>query len=219
MKINKNILVRSISHRSIMVLMESLRNNVFLFLLIILSATVSVNAQDAKEKQKTLKQSKELLSEASYEMTQDNFPLAEADYREAISLNPKEDTGKYNLGTAYYHRNMNAAAMNRFKQSAAVADTKTDKHKSFHNLGNTYMNEKKYQEAVEAYKNALRNNPKDEETRYNLALAKELLEDQKKDGGGDDNKDNKENKEDQKDKDKDQENENNKKDGDRKSVV
>jgi len=211
MKINKNILGSSISHRSIMVLMESLRKNSFLFLLILLSAAVSVKAQEAKEKTETLKHSQELLSEASYEMTHDNFPLAEADYREAISLNSKEDTGKYNLGTAYYNRDMNAAAMNRFKQSAAVADTKMDKHKSFHNLGNTYMNEKKYQEAVEAYKNALRNNPKDEETRYNLALAKELLEDQKKDGGGDDNKDNKE---DKKDKDKDQENENNKKDGD-----
>ncbi|KAF5410701.1 MAG: hypothetical protein C5S43_04410 [Candidatus Methanocomedens sp.] len=72
------------------------------------------------------------------------------------------------------------------------------------------MNEKKYQEAVEAYKNALRSNPKDEETRYNLALAKEMLEDQQKDGGGDDEK---ENKEDKKDQDKEQENENNKKDG------
>ncbi|HAV54019.1 MAG TPA: hypothetical protein DCX41_03680, partial [Aequorivita sp.] len=42
--------------------------------------------------------------------------------------------------------------------------------------GNTYMNEKKYTEAVEAYKNALRNNPNDDETRYNLALAKDMLE-------------------------------------------
>jgi hypothetical protein len=38
------------------------------------------------------------------------------------------------------------------------------------------MNEKKYTEAVEAYKNALRNNPNDDETRYNLALAKDMLE-------------------------------------------
>jgi len=170
----------------------------------------SANAQDDKEKQKELKQSQELLSEASYEMKNDNFPLAEAEYREAISLNPKAATGKYNLGTAYYNKEMNATAMNRFKQAASVADTKVDKHKAFHNLGNTYMNEKKYQEAVDSYKNALRNNTKDEETRYNLALAKELLEQQQKDGGGDDNK---EEQEDKKDQDKEQEKENNKKDG------
>ncbi len=191
-------------------LCEYLRNNISLFIIILLSTVTSVYAQNDKEKQNTLKQSQELLSEASFEMKNDNFPLAEAEYREAISLNPKEDLGKYNLGTAYYNKEMNATAMNRFKQAAAVADTKADKHKAFHNLGNTFMNEKKYQEAVEAYKNALRNNPKDDETRYNLALAKELLEDQQKDGGGDDEK---EDKEDKKDQEKEQENENNKKDG------
>jgi len=181
-----------------------------LFLIIFLVSFTSINAQDDKEKQKILKQSPELLSQANSEMLDGNFPLAEAEYREAISLNPKEDTGKYNLGTAYYNKEMNATAMNRFKQAAAVADTKADKHKSFHNLGNTYMNEKKYQEAVESYKNALRNNPTDEETRYNLALAKEMLEDQQKDGGGDDDK---EDQEDKKDQENEQENENNKKDG------
>lgn len=74
------------------------------------------------------------------------------------------------------------------------------------------MNEKKYKEAVESYKNALRNNPKDEETRYNYALAKELLEDQEKNGGNDENKDNQEDKKDE-DEEKNQENENNKKNG------
>jgi tetratricopeptide (TPR) repeat protein len=80
------------------------------------------------------------------------------------------------LGTAYYGKEKNAEAMLRFKQAAQTADTKAEKHKAFHNLGNTYMNEKKYTEAVEAYKNALRNNPNDDETRYNLALAKDMLE-------------------------------------------
>jgi len=173
----------------------------------------SIIAQEAnKEKQKVLKESKEFLSEASYEMENNNFSLAEAAYREAIATNPEEDTGKYNLGIAYYDKEMNDVAMSRFKQAAAVADTKSDKHKVFHNLGNTFMNEKLYKEAVESYKNALRNNPKDEETRYNYALAKELLEDQEKNGGNDENKDNQEDKKDE-DEEKNQENENNKKDG------
>ena len=149
----------------------------------------SIIAQEVnKEKQKVLKESKEFLSEANYEMENDNFFLAEAAYREAIATNPEEDTGKYNLGIAYYDKEMNDVAMSRFKQAAAVADTKSDKHKVFHNLGNTFMNEKLYKEAVESYKNALRNNPKDEETRYNYALAKELLEEQEKNSGGYDNK-------------------------------
>ena len=172
----------------------------------------SIIAQEAnKEKQKVLKESKEFLSEANYEMENDNFFLAEAAYREAIATNPEEDTGKYNLGTAYYDKEMNDIAMSRFKQAAAVADTKSDKHKVFHNLGNTFMNEKLYKEAVESYKNALRNNPKDEETRYNYALAKELLEEQEKNGGGDDNKENQEDKQEEEKKE-NQDNENNKKD-------
>ena len=173
----------------------------------------SIIAQEAnKEKQKVLKESKEFLSEAGYEMENDNFSLAEAAYREAIAINPEEDTGKYNLGIAYYDEEMNDVAMSRFKQAAAVADTKSDKHKVFHNLGNTFMNEKLYKEAVESYKNALRNNPKDEETRYNYALAKELLEEQEKNGGGDDNKENQEDKQEEEKKE-NQDNENNKKDG------
>ena len=74
------------------------------------------------------------------------------------------------------------------------------------------MQEKDYSNAVEAYKNALRNNPSDEETRYNYALAKEYLKNNppKKDDKKDDKKD-KDKKDDKKDKD----NKDDKKDGDK----
>ena len=55
-----------------------------------------------------------------------------------------------------------------------------EKHSAFHNLGNTYMKKKDYAQAVEAYKNALRNNSEDDETRYNYALAKKFLEGDKR---------------------------------------
>ncbi len=218
MKANKNILHHLFSLRISAFLCETLWNKSFFILILILSSIPSVkaqNAQEDKEKQKVLRQTEEMLSKANSEMLKGDFPKAEADYRQAISLNPKDDTAKYNLGNAYYNKEMNDVAMNRFKQAAAVAESKEDKHKAFHNLGNTYMNEKKYQEAVEAYKNALRNNPKDEETRYNLALAKELLKDQQKNGGGgdDDNKD-KDDKKDQDKKDQKDKKDQDKKDGD-----
>ena len=146
------------------------------------------------------RQSQNYLSEAQQALQKEDFRTAEADYRKAISANPKNDVAKYNLGTAYYGKEKNAEAMLRFKQAAAAATTKAEKHKAFHNLGNTFMNEKKYQEAVEAYKNALRNNPNDDETRYNLALAMEMLD---KNPPPPDNKDNKD---DNKDINKDQEN-------------
>ena len=145
-------------------------------LLILVLFSFSTFAQQTKEQKRELKASQNYLSEAQQSLQKDEFVAAEADYRQAISLNPKSETAKYNLGTAYYGKEKNAEAMLRFKQAATSATTKTDKHLAFHNLGNTFMNEKKYTEAVEAYKNALRNNPNDEETRYNLALAKEMLD-------------------------------------------
>ena len=120
--------------------------------------------------------------------------------------------------------------MRRYQQAAGVAQSKAEKHKAFHNLGNTFMNAKQYQPAVEAYKNALRNNPTDEETRYNLALAKEMLEKNPPQGGDgeDENKDQQENQDQQnqnenqenegenEDQNQDQESEENKDEGDKK---
>lgn len=170
----------------------------------------------SKEQKKELKASQNFLSEAQQALQKDKFSAAEADYRQAISLNPKSETAKYNLGTAYYGKEKNAEAMLRFKQAATTATSKAEKHKAFHNLGNTYMNEKKYTEAVESYKNALRNNPNDDETRYNLALAKDMLEKNPPPPEDKDDK-NKDQNEDKKDQDKkDQQNQDDKnKEGDK----
>lgn len=148
-----------------------------------------------------------------------NFPKAEGEYRKAISKNPIDAVAKYNLANAYYNTEKYDEANNRYVEAAKTATTKKEKHKAFHNQGNTFMEQKKYKEAVEAYKNALRNNPKDDETRYNLALAKKMLEKQQnEDKGGDGDKDKDQNKDDNKDKEnkdkKDGENKEDKKEGD-----
>jgi tetratricopeptide (TPR) repeat protein len=163
-----------------------------------------VSAQKKIENKEQLREEREalgFLSEANNEISQDNFVGAEVNYRKSIAINPSEEIGKYNLGNAYYNEEKNDEAMRRFAQAAAISESKPEKHRAFHNLGNTFMNAKKYQEAVEAYKNALRNNPTDEETRYNLALAKEMLEKNPPQGGdGDDKKeDQKENEDEKKD--------------------
>ncbi|MDN3723028.1 tetratricopeptide repeat protein [Aequorivita sp. SDUM287046] len=149
-------------------------------MIILCTAFFSINSfaqpQQSKEQEADFRASQNYLSEAQQALQKEEFSTAEADYRKAISLNPKGEIAKYNLGTAYYGKEKNAEAMLRFKQAATAATSKAEKHKAFHNLGNTFMNEKKYSEAVEAYKNALRNNPNDDETRYNLALAKDMLE-------------------------------------------
>ncbi len=150
-----------------------------------------------KEEKLRATENQELLSEAEESLKEGDFSTAEANYRRIIARDPKNTKAKYNLGNAYYAREKNREAGKRYIEAAEVATSKAEKHKIYHNLGNVFMNEKKYREAVEAYKNALRNNPTDDETRYNLALAKKMLEEQGDDGGGDDEEDEQEDEKDE----------------------
>jgi len=191
--------------------------SIFLLLLLaFFSETVMAQEKETeKQKKKDVRESQLLLSEASQSLQKEKFVEAEADYRKAIALNPESETAKYNLGNAYYEDSKNGEAMQRYKQAAKVATDKSSKHKAFHNLGNAFMKEKNYQGAVEAYKNALRNNPTDDETRYNFALAKDMLE--KNPPKDDQNKENKNKDQDKKDQDKneDKKDKGDNKDGDK----
>lgn len=168
---------------------------------------------EEKEKLKDLRASKNITWEANKELSENNFVNAEADYRRAISKSDENVAAPYNLGNAYYNEETYTEAFSRFKQAGELASDKADKHKAFHNMGNVFMKKKEYQKAVDAYKEALRNDPTDEETRYNLALAKELLKKQQDDQKNDDNKGDQDKEDNNKDKNQDQKDEgDNKKD-------
>ncbi|WP_073085112.1 tetratricopeptide repeat protein [Winogradskyella jejuensis] len=159
-----------------------------------------------KERQKAERKAKDLVYDANSLLEKDDFISAEMEYRKAISAQKDNVAGAYNLGNSYYNKGNYSEALFRHQEAANNATTKEAKHKAYHNIGNILMQNKKCKEAVEAFKNALRNNPSDEETRYNFALAKECAKQQQdQDGGGDDQKED-EKKEDQKDKDKEKEN-------------
>ncbi len=161
-----------------------------------------------KAAQKALNTSTNLTWEANKELTANDFTGAESDYRRAISKSKENAVAPYNLGNAYYNRENFSEAFGRYKQAGEAANSKNGKHKSYHNMGNVFMKNKEYEKAVEAYKEALRNNPKDEETRYNLALAKEMLKKEQEENKNDDKGDDKDqDQQDQKDKNQDQNNE------------
>lgn len=146
-----------------------------------------------EDDRKARREAKAYLQEAEEAVAENDFALAEASYRKAIAKDPGNTTARYNLGNLYYNNEKPAEAAQRFTQAAELAPGKGEKHKAFHNLGNSFMEQKNYQAAVEAYKDALRNDPTDDETRYNLALAKKMLEqeeqDQDDEGGGEDDQD------------------------------
>ncbi|WP_430908756.1 tetratricopeptide repeat protein [Maribacter sp. 2-571] len=175
-------------------------------------ASFVVAAQDNEEQERleALKESKNLTWTGNKNLSENNYVEAEVAYRKAISKSDKNVAAPFNLGNAHYNNATYSEAFGRFKEAGETADQKDQKHKAYHNMGNVFMKRKEYQKAVEAYKEALRNDPKDEETRYNLALAKEMLKKEEQENKNDQNKDSKDQNEDKDQKDKD------KKDGDNK---
>lgn len=103
---------------------------------------------------------------------------SEAEKKYRLSENKQLSGAKsaYNLGNAIYKQKYPAESLTNYQKSLAKATTKAERHAIYHNIGNAMMKLKNYQGAVEAYKNALKNNPNDDQTRYNYALAKKLLE-------------------------------------------
>ena len=105
--------------------------------------------------------------------------VSEMEYRKALSDSPNRIEALYNLGNNHYQSGDFDEASQRYFETQKKAASRGERHQAFHNMGNVSMEQKDYAKAVEAFKNALRNNPADEETRYNYALAKKLLEKEK----------------------------------------
>jgi len=183
-----------------------------LIILFTFFSLVSFSQEKANEaSQEVLKLEKKangLVYEGNSLIADDKFTLAEKAYRKALSKQSNHVAGLYNLGNSYYENGLYDEALLRQQQAIKNAQSKAEKHKAFHNIGNILMKNKKCKEAVEAYKNALRNDPTDDETRYNLAIAKDCAKKQEDNQDkNDQNKDkNKDQDKDEKDQNKDQEN-------------
>ncbi len=190
-----------------------------LFILLTLCIASPAFAQEQARKQNVrpeLRKGNELYKQKKYKE-------AQSAYAAALQKDPSSYTGMFNIGDALYNDKQYENARQALSASAKATKDKKEQARAFHNVGNTFMAEQKWEEAINAYKQSLRLDPTDADTKYNLAYANAML---KKDGGKDKNKDkdkkdqNKDNKDnkDQKDKDKkDQDKKDqDKKDGDKK---
>lgn len=127
-----------------------------------------------------------------------NYAKAEAEYRKAIAQNSKNPQALYNLGCALMMQQKDSAAIVQYENAGKLESSKSRKAKIFHNIGVICQNHQMYGEAIEAYKESLRNNPNDNETRYNLALCKRQQKNQKQNGGEQKKKDDQDGKDKQK---------------------
>lgn len=96
-------------------------------------------------------------------------------YTRSRQKNPDNPTAGFNLGAALYRLGHNDSVRHVLQDILRKNPSPDLAAKAWHNLGNTYLSERKPQEAIEAYKNALRLNPDDDDTRYNLAYAQRLI--------------------------------------------
>ena len=128
------------------------------------------------------------------------FIKAEENYLKAVDMNPELMEGYYNLGNAYTAQQKPNEAVEQYRKIANALEgrkkelledpaaskkeldkCKQDLAKTYHNTGVVYHMCEQYDKAVEAYKQALRNNPQDDETRYNMILAQRMLQQQQQD--------------------------------------
>lgn len=127
------------------------------------------------------------------------FAESEVSYRKAMEKNPRNPQAAYNLGNALFAQRKDSAAVVAYQSGVQLETSKIRKAMGYHNIGVVCQSHKMFAEAIEAYKNALRLNPKNDQARYNLELCKRQQknqqnkqnqdkQDQKKDDNGKDQK-------------------------------
>jgi len=147
-----------------------------LIALLLISFSTVLMAQEKKEKPLDIAKARFLLRAGNKQYAAKNYSEAQALYKKAIDKNSVYSKAVFNLGNAIYKQKNYKDALPQFELNAKLAQSKQDKAQAYHNIGDLQMKQKQYSKAVEAFKNALRNTPEDEDTRYNLALAQKLLQ-------------------------------------------
>ena len=99
------------------------------------------------------------------------FEKSEVQYRKALEKDANGVDALYNLGNSLLLQQKAKDAMDQYQIAEKRADDPAKLSQIHHNMGVVHHAAKDYAAAIEAYKQSLRENPNDHETRYNLALA------------------------------------------------
>lgn len=135
--------------------------------------TSSVQAQSEN---KSIRTANKLYKEGKYDK-------ALPEYEKAVAQNPNNPITHYNLGNTQFRKEDFTGSEKNFEAAASTAATNDLKQRSLYNKGVSLSKQKKLQESIDTYKQALRLNPQDAENRYNLekALAEQKKQNESKD--------------------------------------
>ena len=137
---------------------------------IVLLLMIAVGVQAQSDRQ--------LIRQGNKTFRKGDYADAEVAYRKAVEKNQRNPQANYNLGNALMAQRKDSSAVSQLEQAAKLETVPSRKAQAYHNIGVICQNKKMFGEAIEAYKEALRNNPTDNETRYNLELCKRQQKDQ-----------------------------------------
>jgi tetratricopeptide (TPR) repeat protein len=155
--------------------LKNISSIVFL-ILFPLSATAQTKEIEAQNKK-----SRTLIRNGNSSYQNNNFDKAELNYRKALVIDPKSKSANYNLGNTLYSQQKFQESQEYYEKSIDKNDDKLSRARAYHNMGNACFKSNQLEQAILAYENALKLNPSDMETKYNLAMAKKQ---QKNKGGG-----------------------------------
>ena len=108
------------------------------------------------------------------------YSEAEVQFRRAEDINQESYEAEFNTGAALYNQEKYDETVRQYESLLNRTDDGQKTAQIWHNIGNSLLEAGQYAPSVEAYKNSLRKNPGDDETRYNLAYAQKMLKDQQK---------------------------------------
>lgn len=185
-------------------------NKIVAIILVFISLPSFASAK-SNDTDETMRKEREYIRSGNKLYNDKRYADAEVEYKKALSVNPNSNIGNYNLAMSLIKQsggtNPNAEEANNPLKTAtellaSVAQNSKDmnlRSQAYYNMGNIAFNQQQYDQSIEMYKNALRQNPDDDQARENLRLAQLKKQEQ------DQNKDNKNDKnEDKKDKEKEQ---------------
>jgi tetratricopeptide (TPR) repeat protein len=149
--------------------------------------------------------------------SQKKYTDSEVKFKKGLEKDPKMFEGHFNVGDSYFKQGRYDEAIQSYKNSLQFTNDKSDQAKVYHNIGNALLKSQKYKESISAYANALKIKPKDDDTKYNLSYALNMMkqnenkQQNKNDKNKDKNKDqkqnqNQQNQDNKKDKNKDKQN-------------
>ena len=118
------------------------------------------------------------VKEGNKQYVAQKFTEAQKFHEQGVADNSDSYSANFNLGNSLFRQKKYKEALEQYQKAATLTKEKKEIASAFHNVGNALMEEKNYEKSVEAYKNSLKANPKDDDTRYNLAVAQYLMKKQ-----------------------------------------